>query len=354
MSAGARLPAAPEPMAHWETPSGVTIAGDVWGDVSGPVVVLQHGGGQTRHAWKGTGETLAAAGYRAVALDARGHGDSSWAEDGDYTQDAQVEDLVAVLEQIGGDRPVLVGASMGGGTSLVAVGEGHVDAAALVLVDIAPAPGGRRGGQDRCVHGPGRRRLRLVGRGRRRDRRLPAAPAATAPARRAGQERPPRRRRALPLALGSGVPRSHPRPRRTSPSPGGVRPQPRPADVARAWRVVGHPHRGGRGGVPHALPGCRVREHPRCRAHGRRRPQRRVRRSGRRLPAAPRPDRRARLPGARRSTTSRRASTASPTCPEQRSSRRRYCRSLGASSERGSPWPHPRHPSCRAVWAHPP
>src|SRR4029078_3383473 len=34
--------------------------------------------------------------------------------------------------------PVLVGASMGGGTSLVAVGEGHVDATALVLVDIAP------------------------------------------------------------------------------------------------------------------------------------------------------------------------------------------------------------------------
>ena len=35
-------------------------------------------------------------------------------------------------------RPVLVGASMGGGTSLVAIGEDHVDATALVLVDIAP------------------------------------------------------------------------------------------------------------------------------------------------------------------------------------------------------------------------
>jgi pimeloyl-ACP methyl ester carboxylesterase len=138
MSAGTRLPAAPEPMQEWPTPSGLRIAGDVWGDADGPVVVLQHGGGQTRHAWKGTGETLAQAGYRAVALDARGHGDSGWAADGDYTQDAQVEDLVAVLEQLGGDRPVLVGASMGGGTSLVAVGEGHVEAAALVLVDIAP------------------------------------------------------------------------------------------------------------------------------------------------------------------------------------------------------------------------
>jgi pimeloyl-ACP methyl ester carboxylesterase len=138
MSAGNRLPATPEPMHQWRTPSGLRLAGDAWGDPDGPLVVLLHGGGQTRHAWKGTGVTLAAAGYRALALDARGHGDSDWAPDGDYSQDAQVEDLVAVLDDIGGDSPVLVGASMGGGTSLVAVGEGHLDAAALVLVDIAP------------------------------------------------------------------------------------------------------------------------------------------------------------------------------------------------------------------------
>ena len=138
MTAGARLPQTPEPMHEWDLPSGMRIAGDAWGDAAGPVVVLQHGGGQTRHAWKGTGQTLAKAGYRAIALDARGHGDSAWATDGDYTQDAQVEDLVAVLEQLGAPRPVLVGASMGGGTSLVAVGEERVDATALVMVDIAP------------------------------------------------------------------------------------------------------------------------------------------------------------------------------------------------------------------------
>jgi non-heme chloroperoxidase len=49
-----------------------------------------------------------------------------------------VADLDAVVAQLDNRRPVLVGASMGGGTSLVAVGEGHVDATALVLVDIAP------------------------------------------------------------------------------------------------------------------------------------------------------------------------------------------------------------------------
>jgi len=49
-----------------------------------------------------------------------------------------VEDLVRLVAALGDRRPVLVGASMGGGTSLLAVGEDRVDATALVLVDIAP------------------------------------------------------------------------------------------------------------------------------------------------------------------------------------------------------------------------
>ena len=73
-----------------------------------------------------------------MAIDARGHGDSDWAADGVYGQDAMVADLPAWSSSSAGERPVLVGASMGGGTSLVAVGEDRVDATALVLVDIAP------------------------------------------------------------------------------------------------------------------------------------------------------------------------------------------------------------------------
>lgn len=133
-----RLPGTPEPMHHWRGHGGIRIAGDSWGPPSGPLVLLQHGGGQTRHAWKGTGETLGAAGYCAVAFDARGHGDTDWAPDGLYGQDVMVRDLECVVAALGNRRPVLVGASMGGGTSLVAAGESHVDATALVLVDIAP------------------------------------------------------------------------------------------------------------------------------------------------------------------------------------------------------------------------
>ncbi len=137
-TAGTRLPGTPQPMHRWRGSGGVTIAGDSWGNLAGPLVLLQHGGGQTRHAWKGAGEALGAAGYYAIAFDARGHGDSDWAPDGRYSQDAMVEDLQCVIAALGNRRPALVGASMGGGTSLVAVGEDHVDATALVLVDIAP------------------------------------------------------------------------------------------------------------------------------------------------------------------------------------------------------------------------
>jgi non-heme chloroperoxidase len=138
MSAGARLPGTPEPMHLWQGARGVRIAGDSWGDAGGPLVILQHGGGQTRHAWKNVGQLLGNAGFHAIAFDARGHGDSDWAPDGYYGQDAMVEDLTCIVAALGGRRPALVGASMGGGTSLVAVGEDHVDATALVMVDTAP------------------------------------------------------------------------------------------------------------------------------------------------------------------------------------------------------------------------
>jgi len=150
MSAGERLPGTPEPMHRWKGAGGLTIAGDTWGDPSGPLVALLHGGGQTRHAWKGAGETLGAAGYHAVAFDARGHGDTDWAAPEAYGAHMMVEDLKCVARALGSENPILVGASMGGGVSLLAIGTGAIEARALVLVDIAPKiePAGSQRIQD--------------------------------------------------------------------------------------------------------------------------------------------------------------------------------------------------------------
>lgn len=125
-------------MHEWPGGDGLTIRGDAWGDPDGRPVILMHGGGQTRHAWRGAGETLGAAGYRAVAFDARGHSDSDWSPTGDYDSEANLSDLLGVVNAIGGRPPILVGASMGGSTGMVAIGEGHLQAEALVMVDIAP------------------------------------------------------------------------------------------------------------------------------------------------------------------------------------------------------------------------
>jgi pimeloyl-ACP methyl ester carboxylesterase len=115
----------------------IELAGDEF-IVENPVGValLLHGGGQTRHSWKSAAAALSAAGWTAVTLDARGHGDSGWAPDRDYSMDALASDLARIAGPY--SDPVLIGASMGGITSLVAVGEGLVSAKGLVLVDVAP------------------------------------------------------------------------------------------------------------------------------------------------------------------------------------------------------------------------
>jgi len=117
--------------------AGLTLVGDAYGAPDAPPVLLLHGGGQTRHAWGGTATALAAAGWYAVALDLRGHGESEWAADGDYRLDAFAADLRAVAGALG--RPTaVVGASLGGLAALVAELDAAPVAAALVLVDIAP------------------------------------------------------------------------------------------------------------------------------------------------------------------------------------------------------------------------
>ena len=124
-------------------PEGIRIALPVAGPENGAPVLFFHGGGQTRHAWGKTVEALGARGWRAIAADLRGHGDSGRAaryETSDFAADVRA----LALDQ--STPPVIVGASLGGMASLLAnasAGDGAEEMAgevsrALVLVDIAP------------------------------------------------------------------------------------------------------------------------------------------------------------------------------------------------------------------------
>jgi pimeloyl-ACP methyl ester carboxylesterase len=120
------------------TDDGLTLVADTWGHPGDRPVLLQHGGGQTRHAWGGTARALAERGWYAICLDLRGHGDSDWAADRNYGIDAYAADTIAVVRSLT-HTPVVVGASLGGLAALLAQGEAEEDLfAALVLVDVTP------------------------------------------------------------------------------------------------------------------------------------------------------------------------------------------------------------------------
>jgi pimeloyl-ACP methyl ester carboxylesterase len=124
---------------------GIRLAADHGEGTRPNPVVLLHGGGQTRHSWGDTADTLGARGWETFALDLRGHGDSAWDAGADYAPDSFGADVAAVARSLPAP-PVLVGASLGGMSSLLALADG-ARAAALVLVDVAhrfePAGAGR-------------------------------------------------------------------------------------------------------------------------------------------------------------------------------------------------------------------
>jgi pimeloyl-ACP methyl ester carboxylesterase len=124
---------------HWDN-DGIRLAGERWDAGPGAeTILLLHGGGQTHHSWKRTAERLACDGRTAIALDARGHGDSEWQRHGEYTLDGFVGDVIALIRTLD-QTPVLVGASLGGITSLILAGEHPTLVRALVLVDIVVHP----------------------------------------------------------------------------------------------------------------------------------------------------------------------------------------------------------------------
>jgi pimeloyl-ACP methyl ester carboxylesterase len=128
---------------------GVALAADAWGDPGDPPVVLLHGGGQTRHAWAGTAQSLAREGWYAVCVDQRGHGESDWSPDGRYGFEIFAEDAARLVQHFA-RPPILVGASLGGIASLLAIAQSTRPlASALVLVDIAPRM--ERAGAERII-----------------------------------------------------------------------------------------------------------------------------------------------------------------------------------------------------------
>ena len=108
-----------------------------WGQVGAPPILLLHGTNQSSHSWDLVSLALATS-YHVFALDQRGHGDSEWSRELDYSTMAMAEDAIAFARDRKLKRPIVIGHSMGGRVALLAALREPDLARALVLVDSGP------------------------------------------------------------------------------------------------------------------------------------------------------------------------------------------------------------------------
>ncbi|MCA9844456.1 MAG: alpha/beta hydrolase, partial [Dehalococcoidia bacterium] len=115
----------------------LTLNYQEWGESTGPAVLMLHGFGVSGHMFDEFAER-AAGKFRLIALDQRGHGDSDWSEDGDYSREAFVSDVEGFRQALGLDSFILVGHSMGGLNAVAYTAQHPSRVRALVLVDVGP------------------------------------------------------------------------------------------------------------------------------------------------------------------------------------------------------------------------
>ncbi|MFC4314617.1 alpha/beta fold hydrolase [Steroidobacter flavus] len=115
--------------------SNLNLAADAAGPTDAPTLLFLHGSGQTRQSWAGALAEAVQRGYRAISVDLRGHGDSEWSPDGEYSLDTFARDIRQVIEQLD-DEPIVVGASLGGLIGMMVAAAPPPRLRGLVLVDI--------------------------------------------------------------------------------------------------------------------------------------------------------------------------------------------------------------------------
>ena len=117
-----------------------------WGNKHLPTIVFLHGGALNAHTWDLVCLALRDD-YHCVALDQRGHGDSDWSHDSDYTMAAQLADTKGFIDHLKLDKFILVGMSLGAINSLAFAVNHPERLSNLVIIDAGPEM--RRPGSSR-------------------------------------------------------------------------------------------------------------------------------------------------------------------------------------------------------------
>ena len=108
-----------------------------WGNPRHPPVVFIHGYAQNAHTWDFSALALRDS-FHVIAIDLRGHGESDWSPQNDYSVQAYLSDLAEMIRHLGLHSVTIVGLSLGGtiAYSFAALYPGKVDR--LVVVDTGP------------------------------------------------------------------------------------------------------------------------------------------------------------------------------------------------------------------------
>jgi esterase len=128
-----------QPESKTLTVNGLVLHYLEWGKPEAPPIVCVHGYTSSAQAFNALARHLRER-YRILALDVRGHGESAWSPTGAYRYADQASDLAAFAGQLGLDKFVLIGTSMGGIIAMAYAAEHAERLLRLVINDIGPDP----------------------------------------------------------------------------------------------------------------------------------------------------------------------------------------------------------------------
>lgn len=111
-----------------------------WGSPHAPPILLVHGGRDHCRSWDWVARELRGD-WRVIAVDLRGHGDSAWSPDGDYSMQAFVYDMAQLIHQLKLAPLTIVAHSLGGGIALRYAGLFPENVSKIVAIEgLGPSP----------------------------------------------------------------------------------------------------------------------------------------------------------------------------------------------------------------------
>ena len=108
-----------------------------WGDPAKPTVVLLHGFAHSAHSLDFVSLPLADR-FHILALDFRGHGESDWSDDEDYTRETMQKDLQDFVIKTNSAPVIIIGLSLGGTIGYKYTASNQKLVSGLVIIDVAP------------------------------------------------------------------------------------------------------------------------------------------------------------------------------------------------------------------------